>query len=295
MIRFGGPVFMGTSKGAGAGESHGARADDPAALAKAHKAKGFRAAYAPRVALADTDRIREIRQAFAAEDIMIAEVGYWENLLDTEPDEREKTRQAMVDALVLAEALGARCAVNILGSYCHGNGNFSHAPENFSENAFDDAVEIARTTIDSVKPKSAFFSYEIFPFNVVDSPEQIEKLLRAVDRQQFGVHLDLVNLINCPRAYWTSGDIMRECIERFGDRIVSAHAKDVAMREPAISVILREVLVGEGNLDIAANLRELDKLPQEVPYMMEHLPDEATYDLAAKHIRKVAAEEGITI
>ena len=286
---------MGTSKGAGAGESHGARADDPAALAKAHKAKGFRAAYAPRVALADTDRIREIRQAFAAEDIMIAEVGYWENLLDTEPDEREKTRQAMVDALVLAEELGARCAVNILGSYCHGNGNFSHAPENFSENAFDDAVEIARTTIDSVKPKSAFFSYEIFPFNVVDSPEQIEKLLRAVDRQQFGVHLDLVNLINCPRAYWTSGDIMRECIERFGDRIVSAHAKDVAMREPAISVILREVLVGEGNLDIAANLRELDKLPQEVPYMMEHLPDEATYDLAAKHIRKVAAEEGITI
>ena len=148
MIRFGGPVFMGTSKGAGAGESHGARADDPAALAKAHKAKGFRAAYAPRVALADTDRIREIRQAFAAEDIMIAEVGYWENLLDTEPDEREKTRQAMVDALVLAEELGARCAVNILGSYCHGNGNFSHAPENFSENAFDDAVEIARTTID---------------------------------------------------------------------------------------------------------------------------------------------------
>ena len=295
MIRFGGPVFMGTSKGAGAGESHGARADDPAALAKAHKAKGFRAAYAPRVALADTDRIREIRQAFAAEDIMIAEVGYWENLLDTEPDEREKTRQAMVDALVLAEELGARCAVNILGSYCHGNGNFSHAPENFSENAFDDAVEIARTTIDSVKPKSTFFSYEIFPFNVVDSPEQIEKLLRAVDRQQFGVHLDLVNLINCPRAYWTSGDIMRECIERFGDRIVSAHAKDVAMREPAISVILREVLVGEGNLDIAANLRELDKLPQEVPYMMEHLPDEATYDLAAKHIRKVAAEEGITI
>lgn len=295
MIRFGGPVFMGTSVGAGAGESHGARASDPVALAKAHKAKGYRAAYAPRVALAETDRIREIRQAFEAEDIMIAEVGYWENLLDTEPAEREKTRRAMVDALALAEEMGARCAVDILGSYCHGNGNSSHAAENFSDDAFDEAVEIARTTIDSVKPKSAFFAYEIFPFNVVDSPELIEKLLKAVDRRQFGVHLDLVNLINCPRAYWTSGNIMRDCIERFGARIVSAHAKDIEMRQPAISVILREVLVGAGNLDIAANLRELDKLTHEVPYLMEHLPDEKSYDLAAQHIRKVAAEEGITI
>jgi|TARA_Y100000310_G_scaffold212110_1_gene212916 sugar phosphate isomerase/epimerase len=286
---------MDTSKAAGAGESHGAKASDPVALAKAHKAKGYRAAYAPRVSLRDTDRIREIRRAFEAEDVMIAEVGYWENLLDTDPGERKKTREAMVNALALADELGARCAVNILGSYCHGNGNSSHSAANFTQDAFDEAVEVARQIIDSVKPKTASFSYEIFPFNVVDSPVAIEKLLNAVDRRQFGVHLDLVNLINCPRAYWTSADIMRECVQRFGNRIVSAHAKDIQMREPAISVILREVLPGQGNLDIAANLRELNNLPQEIPYMMEHLPDEKTYDLAAEHIRTVAAQEGITI
>ncbi|MEE8400429.1 MAG: sugar phosphate isomerase/epimerase [Desulfobacterales bacterium] len=295
MIRLGGPVFMRTSKAAGAGESHGASADDPVALAKAHSAKGYRAAYAPRVKLDDAQGIREIRKAFADEDVMIAEVGYWENLLDTEPEERKKTRKAMVNALALAEELGARCAVNILGSYCHGNGNSIHAAENFSEDAFDETVEIARNMIDAVKPKTAFFAYEIFPFNVVDSPEMIAKLLKAVDRKQFGVHLDLVNLVNCPRAYWTSGDIMRECVKLFGDRIVSAHAKDIKMREPAISVILKEVLVGTGNLDIAANIRELHKLPHDVPYMMEHLPSEEAYDQAATHIRKVAAQEGLTL
>ena len=295
MIRLGGPIFMGTTKAAGAGESHGARADDPAALAKAHKAKGYRAAYAPRVRLKDTDRIREIRAAFEAEDVMIAEVGYWENLLDTEPDERNKTRQAMLNALALAEELGARCAVNILGSYCHGNGNSAHAAANFSRDAFDEAAEIARYMIDTVKPKTAFFTYEIFPFNVVDSPEMLAKLIDAVDREQFGVHLDLVNLINCPRAYWTSGDIMRECVSLFGDRIVSAHAKDIKMQEPAISVILKEVLVGQGNLDIAANMRELHRLPQEVPYMMEHLPNEEAYDRAAEHIRNIAAQEEIPL
>ena len=67
------------------------------------------------------------------------------------------------------------------------------------------------------------------------------------------------------------------------------------MQEPAISVILKEVLMGQGNLDIAANIRELHKLPHEVPYMMEHLPSEETYDLAAGHIRKVAVQEGISL
>ena len=98
-------------------------------MAKAHKKKGFRAAYAPVVKLGETVKIREIRRAFKAEDIMIAEVGYWENLLDTDSEERNRTRGAMVDALALAEELGARCAVNILGSYCHGMGMSKHTAE----------------------------------------------------------------------------------------------------------------------------------------------------------------------
>ena len=88
MVRFGGPVFMGSAKAAGAGESHGAAADDPVALARAHRAKGFTAAYAPHAGINETDKIRAIREAFAAEDVIIAEVGFWENLVDTDPDPR---------------------------------------------------------------------------------------------------------------------------------------------------------------------------------------------------------------
>ena len=295
MLRFGGPIFLDTSQAAGAGESHGAEATDPEALVRAHQAKGFTAAYAPKVSLEDSDHVRAIREAFQAAGIAIAEVGYWQNLVDTDPETRKTHRQAMVEALALAEELGARCAVDIFGSYCHGNGDSKHAAQNFAPAAFDEAVAMARTFIDTVKPKTAFFTYEIFPFNVVDSPKKIHELIRAVDRKQFGVHLDLVNLINSPRAYWTSGDIMCECVKLFGDRIVSAHAKDIRMKEPAISVILEEVLPGQGNLDIAANLRELHKLPHDVPYMMEHLKSEAEYDRATAYIRGVARQEGIAI
>ncbi len=235
------------------------------------------------------------RKAFADEGLIIAEVGYWENLVDTDAETRQQHRHMVVEALALAEELGAKCAVDIFGSYCHGNGNSQHTAKNFTPEAFDEAVEMARYFIDAVKPKYASFAYEIFPFNIVDSPAEIARLIQAVDRRQFGVHLDLVNLINSPRAYWSSGDIARECMRLFGEHIVAAHVKDIKMREPAISVILEEVVAGRGALDMAAFVREVHALPQQVPFMMEHLANEAEYDEAAAYIRRTAQGEGITI
>lgn len=295
MIRLGGPVFMQKEKGAGAGEDHGARVTDVGDLVRKHKEKGFRAAYAPQVRLEETDRIREIRNAFQEADIAIAEVGYWRNLLMLDAAQAKLHRERVIQALALADELGAGCAVDTLGSYVEQDIGTWHTARNFSQDAFNIAVEMARFFIDSVKPKRTFFTYEIFPFNVVDTPEALRRLIDAVDRKQFGVHMDLVNLVNCPRAYYNSAGIMRRCVELFGDRIVSAHAKDIEMESPAISVILREVRPGLGNLDYGAYVRELHNLPQSVPLMMEHLKSEEEYDLAAAHIRSVAKEQGIAL
>ena len=294
MIRFGGPIFESNQKAAGAGESHGSHGD-PRIIAKAHKIKGYTAAYVPHVELNDKEKIREIRESFKAENIMLAEVGFWENITDTDETSKKHNLDCLINALYLAEEVGAKCAVDIFGSYVHGNGNSKFVAKNFSEDAFADAVDISRMIIDTVKPKTASLAYEIFPFNVVDSPEMIEKLIRAVDRKQFGVHLDLANLINCPRAYFSSGDIIRDCVKRFGDRIVAAHVKDIKLKEPAISVILEEVVAGTGGIDMHAFIREIHKLPQEIPFMMEHLASENEYDQAADYIRKCAKEENIII
>ncbi|MCL2815864.1 MAG: sugar phosphate isomerase/epimerase [Oscillospiraceae bacterium] len=294
MIRFGGPIFPANTKAAQAGESHGADGD-PRIIAKAHKIKGYTAGYVPYVDLNDKEKIREIREAFEAEDIMLAEVGFWDNITDTDEAVRKRNLECLTNALYLAEEVGAKCAVDIFGSYVSGNGNSKFTAKNFSDDAFADAVDIARSIIGAVKPKTAYFTYEIFPFNVVDCPEMIEKLIRAVDREQFGVHLDLANLINCPRAYFSSGDIVRDCVKRFGDKIVAAHVKDIKLKEPAISVILEEVVAGTGGIDMRSFAREIHKLPRQIPFMMEHLASEAEYDRAAEYIRKCAKDENITI
>jgi sugar phosphate isomerase/epimerase len=295
VLRFGGPTFLGTAQAAKAGTNTGEQDVDPHALIKGLKEKGYNAAYAPRVRIGQTAEIREIRRLFEEADILLAEVGYWENLLALEAGERSRNRHRMTEELAVADALGARCCVDILGSYCHGHGTSTHSARNFSHEAFEEAVSIARTCIDAVRPKTAYFTYEIFPLNVVDSPEMIARLLQAVDRKQFGVHMDLVNLINCPRGYFNSAGIIRRCAELFGERIVSAHAKDIKLREPALSVILEEVRPGLGGLDFRAYLRTLNALPQTVPLLMEHLGSEDEYDVAAGFIREVARSEGIQL
>jgi len=118
MVRLGGPVFMNTTAAAGPGESHGAKTDDPDALVRDHKTKGFTAAYAPNIDINDTNKICAFRKASEDADIVIAEVGYWENLVDTDADTRKANRQRMLNALALAEELGARDKRDIRGSRC---------------------------------------------------------------------------------------------------------------------------------------------------------------------------------
>lgn len=294
MIRLGGPVFMNSDRAPGPGESHGSGHDDVQALARKHRAKGFRAAYVPQVRLQDNERIRDIREAFDREDVALAEVQCWVNLLDPDPGKASSNRKRVAESLALADELGARCALDTVGSFSSESPNH-HDPRNFSEEAFEAAVEIAREIIDSVKPKTAVFAYEVLSMHIVDSPEVIARLMKAVDRKQFGIHMDLANLINSPRAYWDSGSLIRRAVSMFGDRIVSAHAKDIQMEDVSDNIRLREVPPGRGNLDYQAYLGALHGLAQDVPLMLEHLPTEHEYDLATKYIRAQARTAGVTL
>ena len=293
MVRLG-SVIMGAQEGdAAVGRAHGSEAADVYALAREHRERGLAAAYCPAASIDDRDRLRDIRDAFAAENVVIAEVGGWRNMLHPDPAEGKRERQRMADCLAVADEVGALCAITCIGSP-GGPGQGSHDAFNFTPDAFDAAVENARWLIDTVRPKRARFVYEIYPFSVADSPANIRRLLDAVDRPEFGAHMDLVNLINCPRLYYRSGDVAREVVRLFGDRIVSAHAKDLKMHEE-VSVVMHEVRPGCGNIDYAAYLRVLHELPHTVPLMLEHLHTQKEYDLGVDHIRAVAAAEQIPL
>lgn len=263
--------------------------DSPDGWTKAVKALGYSAAYCPASVKDGPELIRLYTQAAERANVVIAEVGAWSNPLSPDPQIRGEALDKCKRSLELAELIGARCCVNIAGS--RGGKWDGPSAADLTRETFDRIVATTQEIIDAVSPQQTRYTLETMPWMYPDSPESYQELLRAIDRPGFAVHLDPVNLVNCPSRYFRTGDLLRDCFARLGPQIRSCHAKDIALAD-RLTVHLDEVRPGTGNLDYRTYLRELDRLDPDTPLMLEHLPNEEEYDLAAAYVRKIAQEIG---
>jgi len=262
------------------------RPTDPVELARLHVRLGYRAAYCPPVKLEDAQRIKELRSAFEKEDVVIAEVGGWCNLLARDEAKRRKNFQYVCEQLALADEIGARCCVDFIGTH-DPNSEWGPDPGNLTDETFDLTVEIVRRIVDDVKPRHAKFALEMMSWTIPDSVDSYLKLLAAVDRPSFAAHIDPVNLIVSPRLYFNNGALIRDCFERLGRWIVSCHAKDIRLRNEAV-VHLYEVRPGLGALDYRTYLRHVSAL--DLPLMLEHLASAEEYGAARDYLANLAKE-----
>ncbi len=219
--------------------------------------EGYRAAYCPLTAESDDSEVKAYSTAAFTADIVIAEVGAWSNPLSPDISESKNAINHCIDQLDLAEGIGARCCVNISGS-CSDQWDGPH-PDNLTQPTFDRIVENTRLIIDAVKPKRTSFSLDTMPWSYPNSVECYVDLIRAIDRPQFAVHLDPVNLINSPSKYYKNADLMREAFQKLGPYIRSCHAKDIRL-SGKMTVHLEEVRPGLGELDYSVFLKELKNL-----------------------------------
>jgi sugar phosphate isomerase/epimerase len=276
-IRLGAPIFL--------------KSDDPRDLAREHRRLGYSAAYCPDAKASDRDRVRAIREAFAAEDVVISEVGAWRNLLDPDPQKRADNFRYVVERFELAEAVGARCCVDIAGSY-NTTVWYGPHPKNLSRAFFAATVENCRKLIDTVKPRQTRLAIEMMPWNLPDGADSYLELIRAVDRAAFGVHVDVCNIINTPVRYYTNAEVISDCFSKLGRWTLSCHAKDLEWMSE-YNVHFREVAPGRGGIDYRAYLRALAALPVEAPLMLEHLKTPEEYEEGRNYIRHTGAEIGV--
>ncbi len=193
--------------------------------------------------------------------------------------------------LALADRIGARCCVNIAGA--PSKEWAGPHPDALKDETFERIVAYVREIIDEVKPKRTWYALETMPWMLPDSADNYLRLLKAIDRGHFGVHFDAVNLISSPQRYFDTGSVIREFVEKLGSHIKSCHCKDILL-STKLSVHLDEVRAGLGGLDYRVLLRQLDKLEADTPLMLEHLSTAEQYTQAAKHVRAVADEVGVT-
>jgi len=277
-MRLGGPVFE--------------KCDGPDEWAAAVKGLGYGAAYCPVDESVDDATVRAYEDAAAKAGIVIAEVGAWSNPLSPDEATARAAREKCRAKLALADRIGARCCVNIAGS----RGERWDGPSvlDLTDEAFDMIVELVRGFIDEVKPTRTYYTVEAMPWMYPDSPDSYVRLIEAVDRERFAVHLDPANWISSPQRFFGNAALIRESFAKLGKWIRSCHAKDVALGSE-LPVHLDEVRPGEGGLDYGAFLQELAKLPADTPLMLEHLKTTEEYAAAAEHVRSVARREGIEL
>jgi sugar phosphate isomerase/epimerase len=272
-IRLGGPIFL--------------KSDDPRELAKEHRRLGYTAAYCP------NGNPAEIKKAFAAEDVVISEVGAWRNMLDPDPQKRRDNLHYVTERLQLAEAVGARCCVDIAGSF-NPDLWYGPNPKNLSKEFFDATVENVRRLIDEVKPKNTKFSIEMMPWSLPDGPDSYVKLIHAVDRRAFGVHLDVCNVINTPDRFYRNSEVISECFQKLGSWILSCHAKDLAwVTDKEYNVHFQETVPGRGQINYATYLKELISI--DAPLMLEHLLSPEDYAEARAYVRRIAQESNVKL
>lgn len=272
-VRLGGPIFL--------------KSTDPRELAREHRRLGYAAAYCPNIDIKDATAAEK---AFQAENVLIAEVGAWKNMLDPDPATRKANLDYVISRMALADAVGARCCVDIAGSF---NPKVWYGPhkDNFSKAFFDATVENCRKVIDAVKPKRAKFALEIMGWCMPESADRYLALIKAIQRPGFAVHIDVCNAINSPEKYYNNAALTNELFSKLGRYIVSCHAKDLAWT-PEMNVHFIEVIPGRGELDYRPYLKALTAI--DAPLMLEHLKGADEYLEGATYIRKVAAQIGVS-
>ena len=266
--------------------------DGPDSWVEVVKKLGYRAAYCPVGAKEKDDVINAYAKAAQKADIVIAEVGAWSNPISPDENARKAAMAKCREQLALADRIGAKCCVNISGSRHKTQWAGPH-PDNLTEETFDLIVETTRAIIDDVKPTQTYFTLEAMPWCYPDSPDSYVRLIKAIDRRRFAVHLDPVNFVSSPQLYFRNGKLIRECFEKLGPYIRSCHAKDILLKEDIYTPHLDEVRPGLGRLNYTVFLEELSKWP-DTPLMLEHLPNAEEYHRAATYIRSVTEKAGLS-
>lgn len=276
-VLLGGPIFL--------------KSDDPDELAREHRRLGYSAAYCPQAVATDRERTRAIENAFRKANVVIAEVGAWKNMLDPDDAKRKANLQYVIERCALAEAVAARCCVDIAGSY-NPDVWYGPNPKNLSKEFFDATVENCRTILDTIKPKRTKFTIEMMGWNLPDGPDAYLDLIKAVDRPAFGVHLDICNGINSPRRFYENSKYIDECFAKLGPHITSCHAKDLKWI-PEMNVHFLEVVPGRGQIDYRSYLNGVASLPGQPPLMLEHLKTAEEYEEGKRYIQTVGSSIGV--
>jgi sugar phosphate isomerase/epimerase len=235
-----------------------------------------------------------IRAAYARAGVTIAEICLPNNLCTDDLDERERIAERVVTAMQFADEVGCAVTVACSGGY---NPRFWIGADarNFGEQGYQAIVAVCRSIAERAERRGvrAVLCIEPVIVNVICSVERLARLVDEVHSPHIQAHMDAANLMSLDNIY-DNGRHIAAWFAALGGRIRSVHAKD-SILEDRLTLHIDERMPGQGQLDFAAYLHAVDRLPAETPFVVEHLATGAEIAQAVGYIRTLAQREGVTL
>ena len=274
---------------------------DPHDWALKHKRMGLECVNFPVDHTAGEEVFMAYKEAADEAGLMIAEVGVWRNTLAHDPEERERWIRYAIGQLEMADRIGARCCVNVVGTPYGPRWDGGYRG-NYSPELWKMAVDMIRRIIDSVRPKHTKYSIESMPWMIPSSPDEYLRLKVKVLEQaeEYGGHdgrfqgvpeadlgggdIHVVNMITSPERYFFNDLFIEECFEKLDGRICSCHLKDVLLKQE-YTFQLEECACGQGTLDIGRYANLASAQDPDMPMIIEHLDTDSEYRDSVMYVR----------
>lgn len=266
------------------GLSSSLKHSSPKEWAETHKALGLKSVVFPVDCNAGEKLIDAYKEEAEKHGLLIAEVGIWRNTLAADMAEREKWIDYAIRQLKMADKIGAACCVNVVGTPYGPRWDGGYR-QNFSQELWQLAVKIIQRIIDEAKPVRTKFSIESMPWMIPSSPDEYLRLIKDVDRKEFGAHLDVVNMITSPERYFFNDKFLEECFSKLKGKICSCHLKDIRLKEE-YTFQLQECACGQGTLDLELFAKLATAENAQMPMIIEHLSTDEEYLASLKYVQK---------
>lgn len=222
-----------------------------------------------------------IGDTFRKNNIRIAVMGCYINPIEPDENERRISLDRFKEHIRYARDFGCNIVATETGSI---NQDWSFNIENNSEQTWQKMVVSIKELVNEAEKFGVFVGIEGVIRHIVNSPSKIKRLLDTIDSNNLQVIFDPVNLLDMDN-YQRQDEIIRECIEMFGDRIVIVHAKDFVIQDNELKI----VAPGKGLLNYELLMELMMIRKPYIHFLMEDIAKEYMEE-SALFLRKMSIQ-----
>lgn len=204
---------------------------------------------------------QKIRRVFDKQDIQIAVLGCYFNMIHPDRAERRKGMERFKEHLRFARDFGCSIVGTETGNV---QAEIVYTEENFTEQPFLEVVESVKELVEEAERFGVIVGIEGGINHPIHTPERMKRLLDLVPSNNLQVIYDPANFISMDN-YLDQEGVIQEAFELFGDRMVILHAKDFIIEDEQIKI----VPVGQGLLNYDFLLHLLKKKKPLINILME--------------------------